>query len=348
MHDADKQDDKPKAKVSLRGKAPLPLRAFAKAKDLSWRFARLGVFFTVVGVGVAAAGSYAVANNVREGLLTAGRQMMAYTEHDLDRPRRVMQLNGARLDVMVGTTDHTFREVLDLFERRCAEHSGQLAEQFQEAVSRAQEHGRNPIQETRDRIASHGGRLPDRVEPQVLRRDAQNAGYVACVDMGTSRFDMTTLARRVRSIVSSGNLTELGQLRYAYAERSETGRTRYLTMWTEGELNVRRMFPMVGDAPGQDPANVPRVPGLRRTLAATEEGTNVGMSVYVGMRRRQDVEADVRTLFVRSGWRALRDGAPVMVQGQSMFGFERNETSLAVLVNTDQQGATVLTALASR
>ena len=65
-----------------------------------------------------------------------------------------------------------------------------------------------------------------------------------------------------------------------FAERSPRGGSRVVTLWSEGSLDLGRMFPAAGDAPGTDSSVVPRPAGSRRTLSASVEGFPAAIRIY--------------------------------------------------------------------
>jgi hypothetical protein len=84
---------------------------------------------------------------------------------------------------------------------------------------------------------------------------------------------------------------ELGELLYSYAERGPNGRTRVVTLWTRGGLDLSAMFPAAGDAAGDDSRLAPRPPQARRILSASAEGQPFGVRSYESERPAREVAA---------------------------------------------------------
>jgi hypothetical protein len=188
----------------------------------------------------------------------------------IGEPQRV-QLNGQSLFVASSVTALSARDVMARFEGYCREHSGGLAR----AV------GRMP--------ATYAGKLV----PAELRDPAgwltlkdgsdENTQQITCFarsDQGT----LDAFIDRVGAFWNTGDLSQIGDFRYAIARRMASGKTHVLVMWTEGRFNLFDMFPENGDAPGTDPKNVPRPPESVRLLSGELPGHPYTVRVYESTR----------------------------------------------------------------
>src|SRR5690606_22133580 len=84
--------------------------------------------------------------------------------------------------------------------------------------------------------------------------------------------------------------SELGLIRYLYAERLASGKTRVILFWNNGPLDLDNMFPAVGDASGSDSRVLPRPPESRRTLSAAVEGMPYAVRTYASNRNIDQVK----------------------------------------------------------
>jgi hypothetical protein len=128
-------------------------------------------------------------------------------------------------------------------------------------------------------------------------------GGMAALDLGGG-LTMHSLAPMIRKL-ASGKIGEVGHLRYLYFERTPSGGTRYLTVWTDDHFDLNRLFPDgEADAPGRDVAGVPRYPGTVRVLSSDERGRAGQLAVYTGPGSPDAAalfyDARMRTL----GWQA--------------------------------------------
>lgn len=114
----------------------------------------------------------------------------------------------------------------------------------------------------------------------ILRHESEREGMLACLDTG-GPLDPSQLRLRLAGALKSGDLGDLGQLRFAFA-RHQQGRTSTLVLFTEGPAELGKAFPRRGDAPGADLPGVPRAPELRRRLSAGESSASPGLTLYSG------------------------------------------------------------------
>ena len=128
-------------------------------------------------------------------------------------------------------------------------------------------------------------------------------GGMAALDLGGG-LTLRTLAPMIGNL-ARGKIGEVGHLRYMYYERTPSGGTRFLTIWTDNHFDLTRLLPDgEGDAPGRDVADVPRYPGTVRVLSSDERGKPGQLAVYTGAGSPDTAalfyDARMRTL----GWQA--------------------------------------------
>jgi hypothetical protein len=139
----------------------------------------------------------------------------------------------------------------------------------------------------------------------------------------------------------------VGRLRYLYAERTSTGRTRFLGFWSDGSVNIKNMFPTHGDVPGEDPEGIARPANMRRLLSAREVQAPYSMTIYAGVAPIDTVESHFRNEMPQQGWNLIPMTREVDLHGRRMLTFERgNVTATLVLTRRagEQTAVTVLTA----
>jgi len=199
----------------------------------------------------------------RESLLSVGAELMQLPGAQTSAPARSVFVNGVTVHLRTATADQPLHLVLDRFHALCRARAGVDAPQ-----------------DVMDKLRAHGTTVagsPTAVDG-VLRAESDSIGALACLDTGVP-LSLDELVSRLNDFVKSGDLSQVGELRYVLARRAE-GKTSVLTMWTEGSTPLLKMFPAVGDAPGQDPAGVPRAPGTRRVLSAWENGEPYSFAAY--------------------------------------------------------------------
>lgn len=267
---------------------------------------------------LAAGGSYQAARaQVSDELVGFGEHLMAYAHaRRQDAPRDVF-LNGQSFRLSSGTTARTADEVLDHFEARCGEIDGSLPDVF----------------EALELPASQVSPAP------TLRVGDGMRGYVACLEMGPQEVTLGDFFQRVGAYRNSGDLSELGDFRYVFADEMGEGderSTHFVTVWTVGSLNLGAMFPEEGDAPGTDAADVDRPPTSRRVLSGYERGQSQRLTVYETRRDEYQLEQFYRGMLEQRGWELLElDPGQASSLPRRMLVAERRQRMVTLVFQTD-------------
>jgi len=258
----------------------------SKTRKYMAPIARLTVFIGVT-CAVLLYVDYRVAKaSVMEKLLGIGQRMAPFLDNarEVEAPREV-HMNGVRLWVAAGHTDHSPSELRQWYAERYAG-KGTLTDVITEELKRGQV-------------------LPPSVTglSQATFGD-DNMGGMAALDLGNG-LSMRTIKPLILKL-ASGKVGEVGHLRYVYFERTATGGTRYLTVWTDDQFDLTKFLPSGGseDAPGSDIDGVPRFPGSVRVLAADERGRAAQMAVYNGQGSTETASMFYDARMATLGWAA--------------------------------------------
>jgi hypothetical protein len=295
--------------------------------------------FIAVGLGVTSLLAARQARaQVHEGMRRLARQIMPYAEQGvMEAPRRV-EINGESVYLSMGTAHDNVSAVLDYYQRWCEQRSGHVADvvraQSPEGIRQVWEH------------ANFAGR-----SFETWRSGDDHEGYVACVDVGEGqRLSGSEFTRRIQAVVNTGDLSNWGNLRYAYVTRGTTG-TRILTVATDGKFQVLTMFPTEGDAPGSDAPGLARYPGMRRVLSAHEDTQPNSLGMYTVRAPIGDVKSWYGQEMARRGWTPAaipndrRLPADVIASGQRALTFARGNDAMMVLVFDHTEGVTSMMSL---
>ena len=260
-----------------------------------------------------------VSGQVGEQLVSLGDRLMDYEGATSSDETREVVFNGQSLRFSTGRAPDAFTAVLDHFASVCGQHDGGLTERYE---------------------AAHPQRARQRGHSPVFRYDSENAGVVACLDLGEGDVSMTELGQRVQRYGETHDLHDLGDLRYVYAEGNEANdSTHFVTFWTDGTFHVDAIFPEDGDGGGSDLADVARPPGARRTISATETGTNDTVVQYVGSSMTEwELEAFYQHELTSSGWAVQNLPEEANVPGTRMVAARRENSELYVTLDTDPRG----------
>lgn len=298
-----------------------------KPEGLAPKIARVSALALVLaGGGVALTYDHA-RGQLGETLLGAGAQMMMIADADRqDAPRR-MVVNGQSIHFSTGIAPVPVGQLLDRFEAVCERIDAGLMERMHEALAMHPD----PDHEARAAAAS-----------PVLRDENGGAGYVACLDLGSTAVEPSELLERFRRFERTRDLHSIGDLRYVYASPMEDGeRSHFVALWTEGSFRFDEVFPDGTDARGEDPADVPRPPGARRTLSAYEEGDPQRATFYM----TEALDEGGLTAFYRrelsgSGWTLLAppDSSTWSGAVRPALVAQRGDRLLWLAFTTDFQG----------
>jgi len=197
--------------------------------------------------------------------MSLGAQMLRYPDaRRQDRPRLV-QLNGLPLHFTSGSTLEPVARVLDYVHAKCREQNENLAEQLDKLIKKG-----------RKAFDRKGFPLID----GVLRYENEKKGFVACLARNGESAAPDDIVKRIRRFIETGDLSQIGELRYVMAERHRET-TSFIAFWTEGSANLLALFSQDRDAPGHDLPGIPRPRDSRRVLSAWESGQTLAMAVYV-------------------------------------------------------------------
>lgn len=233
-----------------------------------WAATRVGCWGALVFGALAVLFAGRARASLGDELRILGRSLARF--EDLTGDTQVVRVNGQTAFLASSSTSSSVREVLQRFSRACEEASPLGAQALPLGAAR---------------------------EPTPLRRlgvlqwEAEREGAIACL---VSRTPAGTLLDGLQRFAASLELSEVGELRYAYARAKPAGGTHVVTVWTEGPFHLGAMMASEQrDLPGEDPAGVPRPAEARRLLAAELAGTPFGAWVY-------DVAAPVATVLALS------------------------------------------------
>lgn len=242
-----------------------------------------------------------------EGLLGFGGELAGLVDARLHSKPRQLTVNGLELRLVTASTPLSVHDALERFAGVCRSRGGLSG------PSRA----------------LHA--LGVSALEGMLRQESEREGVIACLDTGHP-LDLAELSARLLRLRDTGDLGELGALRYALARR-DGNKTTLLSFWTEGQANLLKMFPKSGDAPGRDPEGIPRPAGSRRLLFAAEHGMPYAITAYaVQGQSVQGLAEWYRRTLVDGGW-TVQDGGRARV-----FVGRRGERTIMIRVGQTDSG----------
>jgi hypothetical protein len=237
-----------------------------------------------------------------------------------------LRLNGERFALTTVTTEASVAHVIERFSLGCARASGGLLEELRELE-------RGGIAIPPEAATSLG------VLRMISSDDEASAGCFVRSGGGGAR---DVLARAERAF-ASGDLAELGQLRYVFARRrAAEGPTHVLTLTALGRIPLASMFPEQVDAPGGDLLDGVRPPEVRRVLSARVEGSEQQLILYEttadAERSLDSYDAPLRARGFSAGDLSPADG---LAQVPARVYFKRDD-SIVLLAAPQDNGKTLV------
>ena len=218
-----------------------------------------------------------------ESLRGFASELLSWKSAKFASEPRNLWLNGAQFHFLSASSRLSVSETLDRLEDVCQRHGGLVG------VEQVLNTRRAPIE--RSSAAWLRG---------AFREESPGEGFVACLDTGGA-LRPSELAERIHAFAKTGNLAELGELRYVLARR-QGDTTTALVLWTEGDFPLLQMFPDHGDAPGADPLGVPRPSQAERGLSATERDAPYSLTLYRVSSGPAAALGDYLDGLKRAGW----------------------------------------------
>jgi hypothetical protein len=221
------------------------------------RSLRVATYVAVVGAVLLFFAARSVRAQMGEKSLALGHELAQFRDvlHGVHR----VSLNGETLYVASAVSEQTMDQVLDRFEASCRERSGGLAEQFDDLPSDVK------ARLAADYPAMWGQRLG------IVREQRADEASIVCIERREGH-GLADVIGRYKSFARSGDLYDLGNLRYVYVRPTENGKVHVLTTLTEGPFNLYNVIGKGAAEPaGVDPPEVTRPPDSTRLISAQLE-----------------------------------------------------------------------------
>ncbi|HYO96874.1 MAG TPA: hypothetical protein VER33_20325 [Polyangiaceae bacterium] len=240
-------------------------------------------------------------------------------------PTQGVELNGQPMFLSSQATRHSVSEVLEAFERHCENPAGAPTEPAPKPAVTIDTWDFSRL-------------LISRLEEQD-----GSVGQVGCVAARERDKTFDGFVKRLAKFVSTLDLAELGDMRYAVARRDKkTGVTQVLAMWTEGSLNIPAMFPAAGDAPGSDSRHAPRPPEAVRVLSAEVNDHPYALRQYDTSKSVSEVLDFYTRSMPARGWRTAplpaQPGTPTL--NDNLRVFMEGGAAILVVANVTPEGKT--------
>ncbi len=287
---------------------------------------RVALYLSALLFVFSAALSRVALGRLGDGALKVGAELDRMADV-LGRPKTIF-VNGAAIRVTTAFTKQSPREVLDRYETICREHPQALAR----AMDDVPEALKTKVE----------GLLPGvswrrLLDLSIARKDTKTEGAIACM-MDDRPATVKDISARLEAMKASGDLSELGRYRYVRATATADG-THVRTIWADGPVPLKTMFPQTGDAAGFDSDIVPRPPNARRLMSATSTEVPFSVHTYESTDPQDKVRAFYDTEMTARGWK------PLQVRESTVY--EKLGGEAVYCTFSERRGHTVVTATAT-
>lgn len=301
-----------------------PLAVHFGRRVLSWsvKFTRLAVYFVVVATILGLVAGRIAYAHARQAALDTGKELVRLTEAGHLSGVNRLRINGSLVKVSSSVSNLDHQAVLDRFQKECEDHADGMAEEFA-ALGTALE--------TKPRDQGFPG-------VGVLRHDDDKGGMVVCFATGKAEGEKEMLGR-IAEFAKTGDLGSLGSVRYVMAKKGTSAASHVVALWTEGSVDVKKMFPDQGDAPGNDAAGVLRPPSSRRLMTAYAEGAPYGVRVYESTLGRDALLAEYDKVMPSTGWMAYPRAVEAVPSSRS---FSKEGHDIIVTTEPGEHGGTLV------
>jgi hypothetical protein len=243
------------------------------------------------------------------------------------------RLNGQPVYFSTTTTTQSIKTVLDRFETFCNKSPSLDVEHWK--LLAATSHQEDPFEK---RGMSRLG---------VIRKedDPHGDGMVMCFmgDHGPQDF-----VSALKAFESSGDLHDIGDLRYVHVKQRPKGKLLVQTMWTDGSFNIRTLMGTPGrDSVGSDFVSLPRPIDSTRRFTAEAIHTAYAARIYESKASPEAVMDDYKQKMTDAGWLIVRSPYQQFADGQDGRWFSKLETGEQAAISVSRSGDATMVVVGS-
>lgn len=254
---------------------------------------RTAVYAAVLTAVVTFAWARSVRGAIGEQTLQLGHELAKFG--DLLEGTHQVMLNGEALYVASAVTEQSMGQVLDRFDQECRTHSGGLQAEFDHLPANVQR-----------KLAEKAPAAWD-LRLGVLREERADEASILCLERreGTG---MRDVVQRLSDFARTGELGEVGDLRYVYARKTDGGKVHVLSTFTEGRFNLYKVIGNAGvEQGGSDPPATPRPPNATRVWSAQLGGSMFGVYLFDSTSAPEQILRFYDESLPARGWKLLVD-----------------------------------------
>jgi hypothetical protein len=258
---------------------------------------RVGAYLGALSLGLSCLWVARVAAEVEDVSLELGARLALELGDVVGEPQAIA-VNGQQVWIASKTTALSVEQVLDRFDAHCVEASRALST----ALDALEE---QPSAAPELRTLAY--------ERLLIRRGEleEAGGQLVCLAATERLQGFEDLGRRLNTLLTTGALGALGELRYVRARPRPEGGSHVVTVWSAGSFNLFEALPRDVDVPGGDAERAPRPPDAVRTLSARVPGRAYAAYSYISELSAAELFRFYDTEMPRLGWQPLAAAALV-------------------------------------
>jgi hypothetical protein len=316
---------------------------FGAVRRVRWAgVVRVALYVGLVNLGISYFLMHSAYADAERSVRRLGAELTKQMGGELVGEPQAVSVNGQLLFLAAKETSLSVKAVLDRFDANCEAHSGGLREQFEKIPGFAQRQLALPVS-VRD---------PGRIG--IIRSDAGSASdtegeaHLVCIAQPDAAGGVAGVVKRVQGFLASGDVSQIGDMRYIAARKMDDGRTQVIAIWTEGKFNIEAMFPDRGDVPGTDALDIPRPPAAVRRLSAVVPERPYAIRSYDSTLAARDVLSFYDQKLNAAGWTtrpSLMDDNGAQLKPEDARAFTRDGRALLIAATEHEPGQTSVTTI---
>jgi hypothetical protein len=225
-----------------------------------------------------------------EKMILLGRELLPMA--DLLEGAQQVRINGESMFLASTVTDQSIGRVLDRYQQHCQEHTGGLAEELDSL----------PVPSKAVLASTFPAAWSQRLG--IVREQKDDEGMVVCLAHNGGG-GIRGLVERANQFLADGELSHLGNLRYAYVRKTSTGQTHLLTTFTEGPFNIYRIIGSEANQRREELKGVPLPTDAIMPMTFRVDGMPYGAQVFQSDQAPNEIAAYYLDALPRLGWEKL-------------------------------------------
>jgi hypothetical protein len=163
----------------------------------------------------------------------------------------------------------------------------------------------------------------------IVREQRDGEGMIVCVAHNGGG-GIAGFVARVNEFLADGELSHLGNLRYAYVSKTENGKTHLLTTFTEGPFNIYRILGTDATQRREELDGVPLPANAMTPMTFRVDGMPYAVQAFRSPQSPEEIAAYYLDALPKLGWETM--GVP----GDAYTNIVMRRAGVTLLITADQ------------